>query len=669
MRVQQLRRSMKISLGVAGGTVSLAALLLAFSGRATGDDISVSGVPGPSSPIPREPSGRPIRISDPAAIFGEPSAPEEKPLDKTPSISRPLTPPPRIEASAPDAVDPPLPTETTAFNGVRPGVSGVLDLEDWGQPRAVRAKRAGEVRIYDVPQFKRVEVSVLDNKVQSIVVHFEKQFTPDVVSRQLKLGEVRSVAVVDDSGVAIGLSFPERGVTFNYAKDKQPTVVAQVLLETIEPVPFVLRAENDVYLRPKSALADLNQALSLDPKLDHALWLKAEVLLSVGRYQDALKAIEDALAIDGDSLDYRLTRDRILENKGDCDRAIDDLKQILDLDGLSPSAKAHANLRLGNCLSAGVKPDHKQALAAHIAAIKLAEALAKDENVVLRRNAKQIVADAYLGAGHDIAWGAWQQKSKVVPQWLEKAGMQTEDILNKEAGDGELRLRYFRHALAACAGEPKELNSEELIKHALQVGQQLLPLTDDPWRHQRIEWEMGLALFQAHQIAQAKGQSAKVAEYAEQAVELLESGGRNRQVSHSEEYTLGKLYYRVGSVRAIRRKDHVAAVKWYDKAAPLMDCPTADIAPTDLAQHGEIMVSMGVSYWEVGKKEEALRLTTTGAEVMSHAVQAGLMPATAMGVPYGTLSSMHTALGDESQADEFEGLASKSSGPNGPRRK
>ena len=677
MRFQQLRQSTKIFLGVACGTVSLGALLFTFSGRATGDDISVSGVPGPTSPIPREPSGRPIRISDPAAIFGDTSSSDETPidkstldkppLDKSPSSGRPLNLTPNIEETGPD--DPPLHTETTTFNGVRPGVSGVLDLADWGEPRAVRAKLGGEVRIYDVPQFKRVEVSISDSRVNSIVVHFDKLFSSETVSRQLKLGEVRSVAVVDDSGAAIGLSFPERGVTFNYAKDKQPAVVAQVLLETIEPVPFVLRAENDVYLRPKNALADLNQALSLDPKLDHALWLKAEVLLSVGRYRDSLQAIEDALAIDSESLDYRLSRARILESKGEWERAIADMKQILEMDGLSPSAKAHTNLRLGNCLGAGAKPDYKQALAAHIAAIKLAEPLTKEDNVVIRRNAKQILADAYLGAGHDIAWGAWQQKSKVVPQWLEKSGVQVEDILSKEAGDGELRLRYFHRALAACAGEPKELNGDELINKALQTGQQLLAATEDPWRKQRIEWEIGLALFEAHRIAQAKGQAAKVAEYAEQAVSYLERGGRNRQVSHDEEYSLGKLYYRVGAVRAIRRKDHVAAVKWYDKAAPLMDRATADIAPADLAQHGEIMVSMGVSYWEIGKKEEALRLTTTGAEVMNQAVEAGLMPATAMSVPYGNLSSMHKALGDERQAGEFEELASKSVPPNGPKRK
>src|SRR5262249_36942338 len=148
---------------------------------------------------------------------------------------------------------------------------------------------------------------------------------------------------------------------------------------------------------------------------------------------DALRSVEDALAVDADSLDYRLTRARILETKGDCERAIADLKQILEMDGLSASAKAHANLRLGNCLAGGGKPDYKQSLAAHIAAIKLVEPLSKNDSLAVRRSAKQILADAYLGAGHDIAWGAWQQKNKVVPQWLEKSGATIEDILSNEA--------------------------------------------------------------------------------------------------------------------------------------------------------------------------------------------------------------------------------------------
>lgn len=631
----------------------------------------LASAPAPAANNSADADARPARIADPAAMVENPAhlRGDAPPPTSAANGGRPISLAPSIDDAPPEAIVAPLHTETVQFNGIQPGVSTVDDLYSWGDPRATRAKGAGELRVYDQKNFKRVEVLVADRRVQSIVVHFERYYPAEAVAKQLKLGAVRPVAVVDDSGTPIGLSYPERGVTLTYARDKQPNQVAQILLETIDSVPFVLRAENDLYLQPKSALNDLNEALSIDPKLDHALWLKAELLLSVGRYNDALRSIEDALAVDSESLDFRLTRARILETKGERERALLDLKQILAIDGLSASAKAQVQLRLGNCTAAGAKADYARALQAHIAAIKLGESLIKDPNVITRRTAKQILADSYLGAGQDISWGTWQQKAKIVPQWLEKGGSQIEDIVNREAGDVELRLRYFDRALLACAGDAAEMNGDELLKRALQTGQDLLKQTDDPWRKQRVQWEMGLALFQAHEIAQGRGQTAKLGEYAEQAIGYLEKGGRERQVSRDEEYSLGKLYYRLGAIQAVQRKDHVAAMRWYEKAAPLLERPLDDLVPSDLGRYGEIFVSMGVSNWEADKKDEAIRLTIVGAQAMSQAVDSGLLSNSALSVPYGNLANMHKAVGNSHQAEEFQELAEKAAPAGSPKRK
>lgn len=68
---------------------------------------------------------------------------------------------------------------------------------------------------------------------------------------------------------------------------------------------------------------------------------------------------------------------------------------------------------------------------------------------------------------------------------------------------------------------------------------------------------------------------------------------------------------------------------------------------------------MAVSYWELNKRDEALRLTKQGIKLMQQGVEEGLLAKSALAVPYGNLASMHAELGDKQLAAEFAELAEK----------
>ena len=74
---------------------------------------------------------------------------------------------------------------------------------------------------------------------------------------------------------------------------------------------------------------------------------------------------------------------------------------------------------------------------------------------------------------------------------------------------------------------------------------------------------------------------------------------------------------------------------------------------------GEILVSMGVSFWETGEHEKAVSLTQQGADVMKGAVQGGYLQTGAMAIPYGNLATMHGKMGHQEQSRKFAELASK----------
>jgi len=615
-----------------------------------------------ADPVAR-PMAAPARISDPAATLAEPPADQLDANDlAAPSkAARPLPTETDLDSKPSNR-----PCETLTFQGLQPGVSTAVDVSAWGEPKFKRAKPGGQTLVYELPQFKRVEISLEGTQVESIVAHLERPQPIAAVTRQFQISASRPVPVTDDNGAIIGEAYPECGVVLSFAPGVKPTVVAHVLIERIDPVPFVLRAERDVYNRPQSAYADLETALSLDAELDRALWLKAELLMSIGRYHDALRAAEAAVHLDKSNAEYKLTLGKALILKSRYAEAIQLLEELTANEQNPAPLRAYAWLQLGKAHGHGQPADFKQALAAHMEAVKAAAPAARSASVGARRNAKQTLVDAYLGAARDIGYGGWQKKEVVVPQWLDKAGQQVEDIIKQEAGDEELRLLFFQESLAACLGAPTQFDIDEMVKKLSLIAESLLKQSDDPWRRERLEWLIGVGYADAAQISQVRGKHPQTENYADKALTFLERGSRNRQLSREEEYTLGKLYYRVGARKAIQGRDHAAAMKWYDKALPLLERTLAETAAHEWSHHGELLVSIGVSYWETGKREEAVQITMSGADFMQHAVDNGRLGAPAMSVPYSNLASMHKALGEEMQSREFAELAAKTSTVSGP---
>jgi hypothetical protein len=112
-------------------------------------------------------------------------------------------------------------------------------------------------------------------------------------------------------------------------------------------------------------------------------------------------------------------------------------------------------------------------------------------------------------------------------------------------------------------------------------------------------------------------------------------------------------------IHAVGQHDHGQAVEWYAQAVKLLESPVPASHITDPGRHGETFVSIAVSYWEIGEREEAMRLTRQGVKLMEQAVEEGLLNKAALAIPYNNMASMYTELGDRRRADEFSTLAAK----------
>jgi tetratricopeptide (TPR) repeat protein len=335
-----------------------------------------------------------------------------------------------------------------------------------------------------------------------------------------------------------------------------------------------------------------------------------------------------------------------------------DVLENAKLSKLSKLMQAQAYCQLGDFVAASATRDHQQALAHHMQAIKLAEPLSVDPRISVRRAAKEILVDANLAVAHDIAWGRWQQKARVVPKWLERAGSFAADLVQKEHATSEIRLRVNLRTLAAWAGVPDAPDPSTTIQSTIEIGKSLVEGTEDEARKARLAWDVGLGLVDAMEIHHARRQEGAAVEAGTLAGELLKEGEAAGAQVAGHDYLVGRLYYRLGNIHAVNREDHKQAIAWYDKAISLLESPV----PATLADNGtqgETFISMAVSYWEIGGRDEAIRLTREGVGLVEKAVEEGLLAKTALVIPYGNLSSMHEELGDKAAAHKYSELAAR----------
>jgi tetratricopeptide (TPR) repeat protein len=567
-------------------------------------------------------------------------------------------------SAIPDPQDgPPVPIVAASFSGVAPGTSTRADVaKAWGQPTKSTKVDGALVELYSVEPFKRVEVSYSDGKVSSVVIRLDRSFPAEAVAKQLDLTATRPVLVVNELGDVLGRAYPERGVLLAFEPSDKPNKpsmkVSQIVLEPISAEPFVLRAETTMDNRYDLSRRDLEQALALEPGNARAHWLYSRVLSATEQYEQAVKAAGNAVRLDPDDAQYRVTHAQTLAQAGQLPEALETAQKAVAISEGRPHVKARATCMVGDLLASGPKPDFKKALTVHTQALQLADTLSSDPHPAIRLAAKEVQIDAYLGAAHDIAWGEWKDKPKAVTRWLERAKAVAEDLVAREGGSPEQLFRVYARALTAYVGLRDAMDPAATVKGLSDTGEKLIATARDPGRKARLQWELGMALYDAVQVCQMRSESDNALKHGEAAAKYIAQAIKARPSSTST-FLLGRLYFRLGAIHATSKHDHQAAVVWFGKAVPLLERASPEDLASDLGRQGEAFVGMGVSYWETGQHERAVVLSIKGVTWMERAVKQGTLDKSSLAVPYGNLASMQHKLGDDDQAKRYQDLASR----------
>ena len=109
-------------------------------------------------------------------------------------------------------------------------------------------------------------------------------------------------------------------------------------------------------------------------------------------------------------------------------------------------------------------------------------------------------------------------------------------------------------------------------------------------------------------------------------------------------------------------EDHSSACEWYDVAIDKLLNPVPVTMVSGPQQHGDALVSMGVSYWNEGDRGRAIEVTQAGVELIESAVESGLLEEDTLLVSYNNLAAMYDAQGEREPAARYERLAKQASG-------
>ena len=262
-----------------------------------------------------KPSARRTQDKAPLSPSASINSPAESAADanshSTPSRDRPAAEPPSSATPSTAVEEPPtrgqpfqtvaplprfpnLRIEQATFKGIRPGTTSREELlKKWGQPTPSHRKDGTVEWLYTVTPYPKVCVQLSGTTVSAVIAEFDKPADLEAMMARLHLDAARGVPVLDEAGQMLGESFPEQGLLLNFAGGTRQ--VTQMMLEPVDPEPFLVRAALRAELHPGLSLQDLDYALQLDANQRPRYDLRAQILLKVGRADDALQAADQAL--------------------------------------------------------------------------------------------------------------------------------------------------------------------------------------------------------------------------------------------------------------------------------------------------------------------------------------------------------------------------------------
>lgn len=601
-------------------------------------------------------------VPDLAEAGADPSAPDAIASDAAePSIDalvEDVSPEEAAVAAADGSSDAPE-LGPACFLGITPGLSTRDEvLESWGVPTSGGA--SSPRLAFSTDEFPEIVVFLVGDMVELLRVQLPSPMETAELQQRLGLQRIRPVSEYTTAGKMSGTAFPERGVALIHESgtdvamasdathDRAPIDVERVFqieVRNLRADDFVARAAQADPRAYALRVADLETALRLDGQNAEVRRQLSELKLKLGLAVAAERLAAEAVELTPTNDEYRLHWARCLAVLARYDVAVRECRQVLDNGAAPLLVRAQALHHMGRLASLGSREVVQRSIPLYNKSIEMADKLAVDADPAVRLAAQQLLVESHLAVAEQIAQGDFQRKDEFVAQWVGRASALVEQMIASGDADVSWRVKVATAALSAGSQLQPPIDPELWIAEAEDAVQELRAATEDEDALAEIDWQLGLAYFYATEIEHRRGDADVALQYGDVADALLGPLADRRDEVPDAAFLLGRLYFQMGAVHAVHREDHREACKLYDKAVDRLLRPMPVTTLAKPGQHGDALVSMGVSYWHVGRRARAYELTRAGVELVQQGIAEGLVAESAGNVARDNLASMARALG------------------------
>lgn len=530
------------------------------------------------------------------------------------------------------------------FEGVTPGKTTTNELPALlGQTQ--QRIDGGKELVFRVASFEEVRTRMKAGVVQEVIVTLRVPSATSWAKGFLGAEKLKHVDVIR-GGEALRV-IPERGIYLVRAS-KTSDDVTHIRIGMPVAKDLVERAQDQRRHGYMQTWSDLSAALAMSNDDNIRIEL-AELALNVERY-DQVKKFLDGVPQAKRNAKWKLLFARWVAAIGARKDAIAALQHAVDDPKSPPSVRMTALVERAKVELASNTGDPSQAAQwLQRATDEAMKALAQDP---LDITAAKVLFDAHLAMMRSIATGDWSRQHASLDQWQTGA----EQLVPHVTLDGA-NICAKQDLVATIIASRTQL--EEAFEHRSLV-RQLEQVTTtlvgkgDALLAQRARRGAADALTQVAMRQLKDGDYRAATATFEAALAALTNGAKTADMEKANLRKLVDVLFARGVVDSVGSGDHEAASLWFRRMLSALEDPRVKPYPREAIIRGDQLVSIGVSFWQIGAKEAAIDVTERGLQYIDSAIDVGWGNPTDRVVAVDNLKAMHAASGHKEKAEFYE---------------
>jgi tetratricopeptide (TPR) repeat protein len=271
--------------------------------------------------------------------------------------------------------------------------------------------------------------------------------------------------------------------------------------------------------------------------------------------------------------------------------------------------------------------------------------LAKDPG---NSSATTTLFNAHLEMLKVVSRGKWTHQKATMERWQTNAEKLV-PLVMLTGGNIGARQDLLAAIIASRTLLVEPMESADLVKR-LEDETMSLVRKGDPILAQQARRNAATALKQIAMRQLRDGANEKAIKTFEGALAALTNQSQQSQLEAANMRRLADVLFARGVVESVGLGDHKAASVWFRRMLSVLDDPRARPFPRHAILRGDQLVSVGVSFWQIGAKKDAMEVTVRGLRYIESAIDVGWADPDDRTVAVQNLKAMYEAEGDKEKA-------------------